>query len=340
MKREEETEKSHKQHRQKKDKLEKKLQFKKHKKKEKDKRKQEKDNEKDDSGEIIEKTIYTVTKKLIKFDQSTANELPNLFGELDEGNEMNIADIENDYVKHKLYKLLKLMGVPHYPKAKFTFKKDKLDKTVRPKDKPQPLKEKILAIIKKCQEELKNKAENKESSSESEEQKGDHQEEQKKGQKIEEENPKCPNPTQEEPIDSKPAMEKKKKQEENKGANFLKSTLNAIEDAEKEKAVGPEVPISVELDQYTDKKELLEQYNKIFRPKSLLQEHQEKMGKKAKMEVPRNKAEKLKEFMARPFDRKKDLEISRVESKEAFKIVHGTENLSSKFSSKHFLNQL
>lgn len=234
----------------------------------------------EDSHEKEEKSIRTIVKKLIKYDSSSEDALTELFDTLDKGDEIDISGVEDEYIKHKLYKLFKLFQIPHST-GKYIFKFEK----------PQSysLKNKIEKIVKRCKKKLNKKSDN-------------------------------------ESDNNKPL--KKFKEEE------VKETV--VEGLE-EGFVGPIIPSELEELKRKKKRMLLEQYNSIFRPKTLLEEHQARMNKAKKPEITTNKADRLNEFMERPFNRDKDLDVTRVMSKAAFKSMRDGGTLESKFAS-YFLS--
>ena len=236
-----------------------------------------------DSHEKEEKDMRKIVKKLIKRDASSKEGLMELFDTLDKGDEVDISGIEDEYLKQKLYKLLKLSGVPHNTE-KYIFK---LQKSLS-----YSLKNKIEEMIKRCKKSRHKKSED----------------------------------------DNKPI---KKFKEEH--AEVKEEEKKEIESAE-DNFIGPMLPSELEALRNKQKRLLLEQYNSIFRPKSLLEEHQEKMKKGKKPETIVSKSNKLNEFMTRPFNRDTDLEITRIQSKEAFKNIRNNGTLDSKFSSVHFLH--
>ncbi len=360
MKREAGSEKPHKEHRKRRDKVDKKMQYKKNKKKVRAEQQSEKDAQHESSEELIDRTIRTIIKKLLKYEKSSETEIPGLFEVLDKGNEVSIADMEDPYVKHKLYKMFKLMGIPHSARAKYAFRVVKTASTA-PRWKSHTLKERIVGMVRDCKEEAKRQAEEKakkgaekpgsksdsdsDSEDESEKKSGkeesDHEPETAHKQaKTEEEPAAKPQPEVPAVAAPKPAKEEEKKKDEHAGKDFLASTMKVLQkDDEEDEMVGPAAPVDAET-RRERKMELLAEYNKIFRPKTLLEEHQERMGKMSRHEVSRTKVEKLNDFMYRPFDRKKDIEESRIGSKDAFNVVNGPRNLENKFTSAHFLNDL
>eukprot|EP01016_Furgasonia_blochmanni_P024993 TRINITY_DN2698_c0_g1_i4.p1 TRINITY_DN2698_c0_g1~~TRINITY_DN2698_c0_g1_i4.p1 ORF type:complete len:433 (-),score=103.26 TRINITY_DN2698_c0_g1_i4:147-1445(-) len=73
-----------------------------------------------------------------------------------------------------------------------------------------------------------------------------------------------------------------------------------------------------------------EEYNKKYRPRSLMEEHRERLAEKKK-----NKGKGTEE--RRPFDREVDLAIQRVDSKRVFQMINNSDNsLSKRFSGGNF----
>eukprot|EP00826_Nyctotherus_ovalis_P008625 TRINITY_DN1223_c0_g2_i1.p1 TRINITY_DN1223_c0_g2~~TRINITY_DN1223_c0_g2_i1.p1 ORF type:complete len:261 (+),score=69.32 TRINITY_DN1223_c0_g2_i1:100-882(+) len=237
-----------------------------------------------DSHEKEDKNIRAIVKKLIKHDASSETELPELFDTLDNGGDVDISELEDEYVKHKLYKLFKLFEVPHRT-AKYVFKLEKKSS--------HSLKSRIESIIKRYMKKYHDKADN--------------------GKDRRE-----------------PSKKFKEQASEEAEQNAASAEVN-------EGFVGPLTPSELNELRNKQKKILLEQYNSIFRPRSLLEEHQAKMKGK-RQEHTMKKGERLKEFMARPFNRDTDLDVTRVGSKQAFKSMRDGGTLDSKFASSHFLH--
>jgi len=341
MKREE-PEKSHKQHRHKKDKVEKKLNYKKHKNREKEKRKAEKDSKKETPEEAIQRNIHIIVKKLLKYDKSSEQNLPELLGSIDKGNEIDIGKMDDEYARHKLYKLFKLLGIQQN-RAKYAFKLLKTSSTA-PKWKNKTFKEKIIEIISEAKKEIEEskkseKAEKDENSDlekdESDSEKSEKSESEKSESEKSEKNEGIVGPT----IPEVPQKKKITEKEEPKGQSFLQNTMKVIEGTtENDDFVGPMAPDEIQDAKYAKKKELLAEYNKIFRPKTLLEEHQEKLGKMKQSDLLKSKVDRIREVMEKPFDREKDLEIETIHSKDAFKALQGGGSLQNKFGSSHFLH--
>ena len=137
---------SNKQHHQKKEKLRKKMEHKKDRKKSKGVRNVEKKKAKyirhlEREGKTeIDIIMERIIKKLLKYNEETKTDIPGLFEMLDEECEIDISELEDEYIKHKLYKLLKLLRVNNNTKNKMVFKKN-LGKI------EYSLKEKIVNII-------------------------------------------------------------------------------------------------------------------------------------------------------------------------------------------------
>ena len=217
--REEPQEKSHKQHRAKKDKLAKKLQYKKHKQSVRNKSQADKNAQKETHDEAIGRNIHIIIKKLLKYNAASEKELPSLFETLDKGNEIDIFNIEDEYVKRKLYKLFRLFGVPR-TRAKYTFKMVKKPNSTVPRWKIHTLKERVLEHIKECKDEIDNepKGEDKESQSSEEEI------EIKKSEEPQKEIIISPKPN--ETIEN--IQKTKQKSIIKKGANFLENTMKIL----------------------------------------------------------------------------------------------------------------
>jgi len=205
----EQQDKPHKQHRSKKEKLVKKLQYKKHKQTIKKKLLAEKEAQRESHAETIARNIHLIIKKLLKYNASSETELPELLDNLDKGHEVDIFNIEDPYVKHKLYKLFRLLGVQSM-RAKYTFKVVKGPKTSIPRWKVKTLKERILEAIKECKEEIRNEV---------------HLEEEKPQVKVKKEEVVIVDEGKdEEIIKVKPIIKKIQK-----GASFLAKTMKVID---------------------------------------------------------------------------------------------------------------
>lgn len=67
--------------------------------------------------------IRIIIKKLLKYNAAVITDLPELLDMLDKGYDVNISDMGDPYVRHKLYKLFKLFGVSHDTRNKYNFKR-------------------------------------------------------------------------------------------------------------------------------------------------------------------------------------------------------------------------
>jgi hypothetical protein len=128
LKTHEDTEKIHKNHRKKKDKHVQKLQYKKNKKKIKAELKEQKkraaEKELKNSPEC---TIERIIKKLLKYNSDTEAELEEVFRMIDNGDEIDISELDDKYIKHKMNKLFKLLKIPRASRTKkFIYKKGML----------------------------------------------------------------------------------------------------------------------------------------------------------------------------------------------------------------------
>jgi hypothetical protein len=365
MKREEEH--THKQHRKKNEKLEKKLARKKNRQKDKEQQKEAKASETESAEAIIEQTKRTIIKKLMKHDPGCIEDLPTLFGLLDSGDEVNLTDMEDAYAKHKLYKLLKLFAVPRAPRSKYTFQGKAPTATHKGKGPAVTYQSQVRALIQELAQGGSAKPEKKHKRESTPE---DGQEE---PQQPSQETPAAaaiagtqPGPnahhanttTNPNPNDEDEEKEKEKagegkpgelKGQVKKSHDFLAKTMQVLERSEPESSplVGPAAPEAVSeaapdaaaaaASEYEKRQEMLAEYNKIFRPKTLMEEHQEKMTKMKRSNLRQTQGERLKQFMSRPFDREKDLQITRVASKDVFQALYSNDTLASKFTSSHFL---
>ena len=75
------------------------------------------------SEEEREKMIKIIVKKVLKYNETSATDLPELLDMLDKGYDVNISDYGDEYMKHKLYKLFKLFELSHDSKNKYIFRK-------------------------------------------------------------------------------------------------------------------------------------------------------------------------------------------------------------------------
>ena len=84
------------------------------------------------------------------------------------------------------------------------------------------------------------------------------------------------------------------------------------------------------LEKKREEAEFIEEYNRRFRPKTLMEEHQEKVQDRKRKDT-RSKKERLTDFMNRPFNRDEDLRRG-VDSKKVFKMLyHGPNSLGNRF---------
>ena len=86
--------------------------------------------------------------------------------------------------------------------------------------------------------------------------------------------------------------------------------------------------------EYQEMKELQQEYDSIFRPKTLVEEYREQKSK----QPCTDRKKEIEEYMTRPFNRESDLRISNSTAK-TFELINGKDSLDSRFGNQHFLSQ-
>eukprot|EP00826_Nyctotherus_ovalis_P022012 TRINITY_DN17204_c0_g1_i1.p1 TRINITY_DN17204_c0_g1~~TRINITY_DN17204_c0_g1_i1.p1 ORF type:complete len:223 (+),score=61.00 TRINITY_DN17204_c0_g1_i1:170-838(+) len=103
------------------------------------------------SEEEKERLVRTILRKLLKASTTLCTDLPELLDMADKGYDVDVSGFGNDYSRHKMYKLLKLLGLVHDAKNKLLFRKSPYSKL-----RNYSLKEHVLKLIKEIKDEHSN----------------------------------------------------------------------------------------------------------------------------------------------------------------------------------------